>query len=82
MSRKINVSIEAMGQSIAEIGSLRNDLNDALNNFTSRVNGLSGRAWNEETGANINSNLELASNDIKNIIGQLEDFDVEVENNE
>ena len=76
MARGFNVSVDAIGQSIVDIDTLKENLNNTLQSFSSQIGSMSGRDWNEETVANINNNLELAKNDIKNIIEQLNSFEL------
>ena len=76
MARGFNVSVDAIGQSIVDIDTLKENLNNTLQSFSSQIGSMSGRDWNEETGANNNNNLDLAKNDIKNIIEQLNSFEL------
>lgn len=76
MAKLIDVSLEEMESTISAIGTFASDLSSLTQDFESQVRGLSGRDWNEETGATINSNLEAASTNIKKLIEQLNEFEV------
>ncbi len=74
MAKAINVSLGEMESTISAISSFMNDLSSSTQDFESQVRSLSGRDWNEETGANINNNLEAASGNIRKLIDQLGSF--------
>lgn len=74
MAKLINVSFDEMESTISAIGAFANDLSSSTQDFESQVRSLSGRDWNEETGATIDNNLEAASTNIKKLIEQLNEF--------
>lgn len=74
MAKAINVSLGEMESTISAISSFMSDLSSSTQDFESQVRSLSGRDWNEETGANINNNLEAASGNIRKLIDQLGSF--------
>lgn len=74
MGKEIRVSFEEMESTISAIGTFANDLGSSTQDFESQVRSLSGRDWNEETGARINSNLEAASSNIRKLIEHLDNF--------
>lgn len=74
MAKIINASLEDMENTISAVGGYINDLNSSTSDFESQIRSLSGRDWNEETGASINSNLEAATSNIRKLIEQLSGF--------
>ncbi len=74
MAREITASLEEMENTISSMNSFKGELESSTNDFSSLVKSLNGRDWNEETGANINSNLEEATNNIRKLIEQLSNF--------